>query len=151
MTNPVSIVKLGKTYRLKVGDGTTDTEAFNKIAGEQTLSKKGSSETIDTASKDDGNVKSQQYGQRTVTISAAGEVKLPDAGLARLAAVAEMTPPNCNIEIVDTSTGADVVVFAANVSVGNDSIQLDNGKAATYSFDLTLTGPATTNTLFSGS
>jgi hypothetical protein len=146
-----SIVKLGKTYRLKVGDGTPDTELFNKIAGEQTLSKKGSSETIDTSSKDDGNTKSQQYGQRTITISAAGEVKLPDAGLARLAAVAEMTPPNCNIEIVDTSTGTDVTVYAANVSVGNDNVQMDNGKAATYSFDLTLTAAPTTNTLFTGS
>jgi predicted secreted protein len=107
-------VKLGKNYRLKVGDGTA-TETFAQIAGEQQLSLKGSSETIDTSSKDDGAIKSQTYGQRTVTISLSGVVKLPDTGLARLHSVANTSPPNANIEIVDISSGTPETVYAANV------------------------------------
>ncbi len=90
----MATIKLGKNYRLKVGDGAT-TEAFAQVGGEGTLSFKGSSDKIDTSSKDDGNYKSSAYGQTEVMISLSGVLKLPDAGLATTTKIARSTssPP----------------------------------------------------------
>src|SRR5579871_4551770 len=140
----MSIVKLGKNYRLKVGDGSSS-EVFSPVGGEGTLSFKGSSDTIDKSSKDDGNYKSSAFGQMSGTISLGGVLKLPDTGLAALDAAAKAGTP-IDIQVVDTLT--TTTKFAASVWVGNRNIDLNNNEAVKYSFDLALNGAPSIDTFF---
>ena len=137
-------IKLGKDYRLKVGDGSS-TEVFNIVGGEGTLSFKGASDKIDTSSKDDGQYKSMAFGQTEISLDLSGILKLPDTGLAALDTAFKSGVP-IDIQIVYQST---TTKFSGSVYVGNRSVDLTNNQAAKYSFTLALNGAPTLDSLFS--
>ncbi|HWU03171.1 MAG TPA: phage tail tube protein [Novosphingobium sp.] len=130
----------GKDFRIKVSDGAA-TPAFLIIAGEQKTSRKGSSDSIDTTSKDDGTYKTSGFGQKSITASINGVTKLPDAGYSRLYAVQKMAVPVAEFQFVSTLTGE--VFFQAMMSVGNFSDDYDQKNGASWSFDLTLAAAPT--------
>lgn len=141
---PASI-KLGKNYRLQVSD-MAGTPVFTQVGGEGTLSFKGSSDKIDISSKDDGYIKSMAMGQAEMGISVAGVCNTPDTGLTNLDTAFKAGTP-VNIKIMNT-LGTPTAVFAASVFVGNKSVDLGNNQAVKWSFDLSLNGAPTTDTLF---
>lgn len=139
--------RLGKDFRLMIGSGTGTPETFTTLSGENTLSVKGSSDKIDTSSKDDGMYKTMTYGQKELTISVQGTLKLPDPGFARLYAVQKSALPELNAQIQHVPS--NTTIFAAPVAVGNWSNDFPDKGNASYSFDLTLAGVPTTDDLSS--
>ena len=132
----------GRDYRVKIDDGTG---AMIMIAGETSWSKKSSSDKIDFSTKDDGSYKAQGYGQRELTISVSGKVKLPDAGISRVQAVEGSSPPEVRMQIVKTA--GSVVIFDGLVGIGNFSVEAPSNGAIPYSFDATAAAAPTVNSL----
>lgn len=136
----VATYQLGKNFRLKISDGAA-TPAWLSIAGEQKVSRKSSSDSIDISSKDDGAYKASTFGQKTVTLSVNGVTKIPDAGYTRLYAVQKLSPPTTDFQIVNTITNE--IVFQGSMSVGNFSDEYDQKSGVTWSTDLTLSAAPT--------
>lgn len=136
-----AVHQLGKNFRLMISDGSA-TPNYLPIAGEQKVSRKSSSDAIDTSSKDDGSYKTGTFGQKTVSIAANGVTKIPDAGYTRLYAVQKQPVPETEFQIVNSITNE--IVFQATMGVGNFSDEYDQKSGATWSVDLTL---ATTPTI----
>ncbi|NKI99589.1 phage tail tube protein [Novosphingobium sp. SG707] len=132
--------QLGKDFRLKISDGG-GTPAFVTIAGEQKVSRKSSSDSIDTSSKDDGAYKTGTYGQKTIALAVNGITKIPDPGYTRLYEVQKLALPEVEVQIVNTITNE--VVFQAVMGVGNFSDEYDQKTGATWSADLTLAAAPT--------
>lgn len=130
-----AVHQLGKNFRLMISDGTA-TPNFVPIAGEQKVSRKSSSDSIDTSSKDDGSYKTGTFGQKTISIAANGVTKIPDAGYTRLYAVQKLAVPETEFQIVNTVN--DEIVFHATMGVGNFSDDYDQKTGATWSVDLAL-------------
>ncbi len=130
--------RYGKDYRLKIKTGAA---TFILIGGEQQLTRKGSSREIDTSSKDDGLYETSGQGQKKITLSVSGKVKLPDEGLEAVYEAQKSAVPEGEFQIVHVLTGA--VVFQAPMSIGNWSDSFNNNEAVPYSFDLNLTAAPT--------
>ncbi|NOW44103.1 putative secreted protein [Novosphingobium sp. SG751A] len=143
-----AIHQLGKDYRVKISDGA-GTPAFLTIAGEQKVSRKSSSDAIDTSSKDDGAYKTGTYGQKTISLSVNGITKIPDPGYTRLYAVQKLALPEVEVQLVNTIT--DEVVFQAVMGVGNFADDYDQKTGATWSPDLTLAAAPTIDIVPTGS
>lgn len=135
-------LQLGKDVRLTVEDpGAPNT--YIPVGGEGRLSFQASPDTIDGASKDDGNYKVEYYGQQKISITLSGKTKLPDDGLAALDE-ASKTNAGINVKIVKGAT----VLFHGDMTVGNRQADWDNAQAATYSFSLGLAAAPTVDSLF---
>lgn len=139
--------KLGKNFRLEVGDGVTPTEGFSVVGGEGTLKIGGNSDNIDLSSKDDGQYKSMAMGQSAQTISIDGVCNTPDIGLSALDAAFQSGDP-INIKVIDSTGAGSRTAFAASVFVGNKNTDASNNQAVKYSFTLSLNGAPTTDALF---
>lgn len=135
-------IQLGKDYRLKVEDPDTD-DTFLTVGGEGKLSFSATPDSIDAASKDDGNYKIEFYGQQKIAITLSGKVKLPDDGLAALDG-ASKTNAAINVKITKGVTD----VFVGSMTVGNRQVDFDNAQAANYSFSLGLAAAPTTDAIF---
>lgn len=124
--------RYGKNYRLKVdtGGGT-----FVAVGGEMSLQRKSSSDKIDFSSKDDGSYKTSGYGQKEITVSASGNLKLPDTGFAALYAAQAADVPEIEVQIVNTLT--DDVVFQCVMGIGNYSDSFATNGPVPWSCDLT--------------
>lgn len=133
----------GKDWRIKIGDGASESEAFNPIGGETSLDWKRASDEIDLSSKDDGAYKSGSYGQQAITFTVSGNVKLPDVGLEQADTISKASPPEVNIEVVK---GA-VVKYSGKVGIGNFSASFPKDGPATYSFDMKNVGAPTVDDL----
>ena len=139
--------KLGKNYRLQVGNGQA-TETFVSIAGEQSLSFSTSPDKIDGSSKDDGDYKVEFYGQQSISLQVSGKVKLPDTGLGLLDTARKTLGSAIDIQIVDT-LNANAVKWAASMSVGAFKWDGNDKDAVTYSFDLAVAAAPTVDSFFS--
>ena len=142
----ITVPKQGKNYRLQVGDGGT-TEVFANINGEQSLSIKTSPDQLAAESKDDGDYKVKFYGQQEVSILVSGVTKLPDTVLGYLDAKRKTLGSYINIQIVDVAA-SNAVKFAAPVTVGAFTWTADDKGVVPYSFELSLAGAPTVDTLF---
>lgn len=127
--------KLGKDFRINVS--ATSAGTFVPVAGEMSLSVKASSDKIDTSSKDDGVYKTQTFGQKDITISVSGTLKLPDPGFALCFTTQKASPPEFFVEIVNT-VATPIIVFKSAMAIGNFSLDYADKGNATYSFDLSL-------------
>lgn len=132
----------GLDYRLQIGDGATP-EVFTNIGGEVSFEWKRSSEEIDESTKDDGMYGSSTFGQQKITISANGNVKLPDTGLESVSDTAKSSPPEATLKIVKGTT----VKFSGKVAIGNFSSTFPKSGPATYSFDAVNVGAPTVDDL----
>ncbi|WCT78879.1 phage tail tube protein [Novosphingobium humi] len=132
-----AVAQYGKDTRTLIKSGST----FIPIAGEQKASRKGSSDSIDTTSKDDGNYKTNGFGQKSITISVNGITKLPDPGYSRLYEVQKQAVPVEEFQLVNELTGE--VFFQAKMSVGNFSDDYDQRNGASWSIDLALAAAPT--------
>jgi predicted secreted protein len=145
MPTPTPTLQLGKNYRLKVGDGA-GTEVFNLIGGEQKLMFSSSPDAIDASSKDDGNYKTELFGQQKVSITVSGKAKIPDVGLSRLDTLAK-TGAAGNMKVVNL-TGTATDVFVCSLSVGNRQVDFDDQQSVTYSYSLSLAAAPSVDSLF---
>jgi hypothetical protein len=132
----------GLDWRIQIGDGGGP-EVFTNIGGEITFDWKRSSEEIDESTKDDGIYGSSSYGQQKITISASGNVKLPDTGLEGAFATSKAAPPEVSIKIVRAAT----TKFAGKVAIGNFSTTHNKTGPVTWSFDMVNVGAPTTDDL----
>ena len=139
-------LKLGKNYRLQVGDGA-GTEVFTSILGEQSLIMKTNPDQIPADSKDDGDYKARYYGQQEVTISVSGVTKIPDVALSRLDTQRKVLGSTVNIQIVDTAA-SNAVKWLGSVSVGSFTANFENKSAVSYQFELAANAAPTTDTLY---
>lgn len=135
-------LQLGKDVRLTVED-PDNAGQYISVGGEGRLSFQASPDTIDGASKDDGNYKVEYFGQQKISITLAGKVKLPDDGLAALDD-ASRTNAAISVKIVKGVT----VLFHGDMTVGNRQADWDNAQAASYSFSLGLAAAPTVDALF---
>ena len=135
--------KYGKDWRIHIGDGTTPTEVFTALGGEVGFDWNRQSDQIDLSSKDDGQYKSQGWGQQAVSFSVNGKVKLPDTALERVSDIAKSATPELNIKVMQ---GA-VVKYLGKVGVGNFSASFPHDGASTYSFEMTAVAAPSTDDL----
>jgi hypothetical protein len=132
----------GLDWRIQIGDGGGP-EVFTNIGGEISFDWKRSSEEIDESTKDDGIYGSTSFGQQKISITANGNVKVPDTGLSALATASKASPPEVNVKIVKGAT----VKFAGKVAVGNFSTTHNKTGPVTWSCDLMNVGAPTTDNL----
>lgn len=123
----------GRSYRIYISDGAV-TPVFSPIGGEGSFSKKVSTDSIDFASKDDGKIKAQGWGQQSVTFSVQGKTVLPDVGLEKAYDVSNAAVPEIEIQVKDLVRNK--VVWQGMVGVGNFSQDFPSTGAVTYSFDM---------------
>jgi hypothetical protein len=132
----------GLDWRIQIGDGGGP-EVFTNIGGEISFTWKRSSEEIDESTKDDGVYGSSSYGQQKITISANGNLKLPDQGIEAAFAASKAGPPEVNVKIVKGAT----TKFAGKIAIGNFSGDFNKSGPATWSFDMVNVGAPTTDDL----
>lgn len=114
-------------------------EDYNSIGGEISFDWSRSSNEIDESTKDDGIYGSTSYGQQKISFRVNGNVKLPDSGLSRVAAVSKSSPPETLIRV----TKGAIVKFEGLVAVGNFSSTHPKDGPVTYSFDMANKGAPT--------
>jgi predicted secreted protein len=127
----------GADWRIEVKG--TGAEEFHPIGGEISFDWSRSSNEIDESTKDDGQYGSTSYGQQKISIRANGNVKLPDPGLSRIAAVSKTSPPETVVRIVK----GEIVKFEGPVAVGNFSTTHPKDGPVTYTFDMANKGAPT--------
>lgn len=123
----------GRSYRILISDGAL-TPVFSPIGGEGSSSKKVSTDSVDFASKDDGKIKAQGWGQQSVTFSVQGKTVLPDVGLEKAYDVSNAAVPEIEIQVKDLVRNK--IVWQGFVGVGNFSMDFPSNGAVTYSFDM---------------
>jgi predicted secreted protein len=134
----------GNEYRLRIESTTPGT--YNEIAGQQGLTKSGSTNLIDVSTKASGAYALQRVGKRNVTITCEGLADLPDAnGYTRLetrANQAIQAPTMFRIVKLPST-----VVFEASMYIGNFEGEFPQDGNVPYSFTLTLAAAPVTDTL----
>ncbi|BBC72921.1 conserved hypothetical protein [Altererythrobacter sp. B11] len=123
--------EFGNTWRIKIGDGEAP-EEFELIGGEGSFEWNRQSKEIDTASKDDGSYAPVGFGRQTITIPVNGKLRLPDAGLERVDAVAKTHPH----EVMAQITKGAIVKYQGLVAIGNFSTAFPDDEACTFRFDM---------------
>jgi predicted secreted protein len=126
----------GKDWRVCIGDGVPETEAFVALGGETGFSFRRSSEEVDLSDKDSGAYGSTGYGQQKITINVSGNLKLPDASFTKLSAASKASPPEINVQIKK----GIIIKFHGKVGIGNFSSEHPRNGAVTYSVDLSNIG-----------
>lgn len=125
----------GKDWRLCIGDGAMP-EVFTALGGETSFSFKRSSTEIDLSDKDDGAYGSTSYGQQKITISATGNLKLPDVAFKKLSDTSKASPPEIFIQLKK----GNIIKYHSKVGVGNFSTEHSKDGPVTYSVDLSNIG-----------
>ena len=132
--------EMGKDWRIAIVAGGAS--AAVTIGGETGFEWSRSSAEIDTASKDDGNYGSTDYGRQSISIRVQGKLNLPDVGL-ELASDASKASTPVTMQVLK----GDVVKYEGLTSIGNFSTNFNDGEQATYSFDARNTGAPTIDDL----
>ncbi len=123
--------EFGNDWRIKIGDGATP-EVFTVIGGETSLDWTRTSQEQDISDKDTGTYGASSFSQQKITFKIAGNLKLPDAGLAELDAASKASPPQVMVQVM---RGA-VVKYKGLVSVGNFSVTAPTVGPVTYTADM---------------
>lgn len=129
----------GDNWRLHIKVGN----AYVPIAGETNLEWQSQNTENDISDKDSGVYGATQYGNKKITFTVAGNLKLPDPGFAALEAASNASPPAADIQIKKGT----IIKYQGPVGIGNFSATFPKGQPATYSVNLANSAAPTVNAL----